>query len=207
MTSNLLVKVCGMREAENIRQVEALGIDYMGFIFYPKSPRYVAERPEYLPVSCKRIGVFVNAEEDFIEQKISEFCLDGIQLHGSESAKQCRRLKDAFDGLVIKAVSIADEADVVKARIYTDACDALLFDTPCTGYGGSGKGFDLNLLTDADFSACPFFLSGGIGLDSLGALNRFHHPNWTGIDINSRFELSPGLKSPELISRFLKGID
>lgn len=195
-----------MREAENIRQVEALGIDYMGFIFYPKSPRYVAERPEYLPVSCKRIGVFVNAEEDFIEQKISEFCLDGIQLHGSESAEQCRRLKDTFNGLVIKAISITGEADVVKARIYADTCDALLFDTQCATYGGSGKGFDLNLLTDADFSACPFFLSGGIGLDSLDALNRFHHPNWKGIDINSRFELSPSLKSPELISRFLKEI-
>ncbi len=201
----MMVKVCGMRDAENIREVEALGIDLMGFIFYDKSPRYVAQKPEYLPVACRRVGVFVNAEREYILEQVADFELDYIQLHGSESPEFCASLRG--DGArVIKAISIADESDIEQAKSYDGCCDLLLFDTKCSGYGGSGESFDWSIL-DSYKGATDFMLSGGIGVESGGELRGFYHPQLVGYDINSRFELEPALKDISLIKRFIEYVN
>ena len=196
------VKVCGMRMPNNITDVEALGIDWMGFIFYPPSPRYVAELPAYLPTTCKRVGVFVNSSLPEIEQCIEQFGLQTIQLHGNESPELCQALR--LKGMeVFKAFSIKCEEDVARTDSYIGSCDYLLFDTPCTEYGGSGRTFSWSLL-NAYQGSTPFLLSGGIGIEQLEALKTFHHPAWAGIDLNSRFESSPGVKMVELLKEFLE---
>jgi len=107
----MIIKVCGMREPENIRAIEQAGADWMGFIFFPQSARYVSHRPEYLPEQCHRIGVFVNESSENILLKAQEFGLHHIQLHGRETPEQCRKLKAAGLG-VIKVFSIAQESDL-----------------------------------------------------------------------------------------------
>ena len=131
----MIIKVCGMREPENIRAIEQAGADWMGFIFFPQSARHVSHRPEYLPEQCRRIGVFVNESSENILQKAQEFGLHHIQLHGRETPEQCRKLKAAGLG-VIKVFSIAQESDLQPAGCYEGVCDYFLFDTACSGYGG-----------------------------------------------------------------------
>jgi phosphoribosylanthranilate isomerase len=204
MTEGRLIKVCGMREADNIRQVESLGIDLMGFIFFSKSPRYVASMPDYLPVSARRVGVFVNAGIDDIAERAEEFHLDYIQLHGKEPKELCQALRSR--GLrVIKALSIAEPADLKAAESYADCCDYLLFDTKCKEYGGSGRRFDWSVLEGYTLNT-PFLLSGGIGPDSLEELSSFTHPQLAGYDLNSRFETEPGVKDVERLRKFIKEI-
>ncbi len=195
----MIVKVCGMRHADNIRQVEALGVDLMGFIFYPRSPRYACGKPAYLP-ACRRVGVFVNADEPAIIDTARCWGLWAVQMHGTESADMCRRLRDS--GLhVIKAFGIGSglPADLDE---YAGCCDMFLFDTACKEHGGSGRRFDWSVL-DGYQGDTPFLLSGGVSPDSVAELSRFAHPRWAGIDVNSAFELSPGLKDPVLLRRFL----
>ena len=141
----MIIKVCGMREPENIRAIEQAGADWMGFIFFPQSARYVSHRPEYLPEQCHRIGVFVNESSENILLKAQEFGLHHIQLHGRETPEQCRKLKATGLG-VIKVFSIAQESDLQSAGCYEGVCDYFLFDTACSGYGGSGKPFNWNIL-------------------------------------------------------------
>ncbi len=199
-----LVKVCGMREVENIRAVEALGIDMMGFILYPKSPRYVDALPEYLPTTLKRVGVFVNEAIEVVREKISTFGLDFVQLHGGESPEYCAMLRG--EGVkVIKAISVERVDDLAHAAQYESVCDMLLFDTKCKGYGGSGVQFDWSIL-EAYRGETPFLLSGGIGAESASSVAKFNHPRLVGYDINSRFELSPALKDATLIERFLEDL-
>ena len=126
----MIIKVCGMREPENIRAIEQAGADWMGFIFFPQSARYVSHRPEYLPEQCHRIGVFVNESSENILLKAQEFGLHHIQLHGRETPEQCRKLKAAGLG-VIKVFSIAQESDLQSAGCYEGVCDYFLFDTAC----------------------------------------------------------------------------
>lgn len=200
----MIVKVCGMREAENIRAVEQAGADWMGFIFFPRSARYVANRPTYLPARCKRVGVFVDESTRLILQKAKAFGLHYIQLHGKETPEQCRELK--AEGLgVIKVCSISGESDLPHAACYEQACDYLLFDTACPGYGGSGKSFNWNVL-HAYHGNTPFLLSGGINPGSLDELARFRHPRWAGIDLNSGFETAPACKDAASIHTFIKQI-
>ena len=141
----MIIKVCGMREPENIRAIEQAGADWMGFIFFPRSARYVSHRPEYLPEQCRRIGVFVNESTENILPKAQEFGLHDIQLHGRETPEQCRELKAAGQE-VIKVFSIACESDLQLTGRYEDSCDYFLFDTACPGYGGSGKTFNWDIL-------------------------------------------------------------
>lgn len=196
-----LVKVCGMRDADNIREVESLGVDMMGFIFFDKSPRNVTSVPSYLPVSAARVGVFVGSSDSFILSTVDRFGLSHVQLHGSESPEQCSFLRDA--GLkVIKAFSIAGPEDMGHVSDYADCCDMFLFDTKCPGAGGSGRRFDWSLL-DAYRGPVPFLLSGGIGPDALEQLMSFGHPYLAGYDLNSRFELAPALKDTAAIRDFL----
>lgn len=198
----MIVKVCGMREPENIRAVERAGADWMGFIFYARSPRCVAAPPSYLPAACRRVGVFVGECTDTIMQQAARFGLSHVQLHGRETAEECRRLRS--EGLtVIKAFSVKGIDDAQAATAYEDACDYFLFDTACTGYGGSGVSFDWNAL-HAYCGHTPFLLSGGLRPDSMEALARFHHPRWAGIDLNSGFETAPARKDAAALKTFIE---
>lgn len=201
-----LIKVCGMTEAENIRNVEQLGIDMIGFIFYPKSPRCLCEMPEYLPTHAKRVGVFVNESKENILMYADRFGLDFIQLHGNESPEYCHSLSSSGKFHIIKAFSVFLPKDLLVATAYQGICDYYLFDTKTPQYGGSGNQFDWNLLNCYN-CATPFLLSGGINSYSAKALKEFHHPRFAGIDINSRFETAPGVKNIERIRTFLKELN
>lgn len=202
--ASLIIKVCGMTEAENIRNVEQLDVDMIGFIFYPKSPRCLCEMPAYPPVHAKRVGVFVNENKDDILMYTDRFALDYIQLHGNESPEYCRSLCN--NGLhLIKAFSIAHPKDLAAVSAYKGLCDYYLFDTKTPQYGGSGNQFDWNLLLRYT-GMTPFLLSGGINPYSVKAIREFHHPKLAGIDINSRFETAPGKKDVERIGKFLQEI-
>lgn len=201
------IKVCGMRQSDNIRQVEALGIDIIGFIFWEASARYVAQKPDYLP-ACVRTGVFVNATPEYILSVVHDYGLSYIQLHGQESPEFCRNLCLALhqNGLssvqLIKAFSISTPEDLTPVRQYESQCRFLLFDTKTPLPGGSGKQFDWQILQHYS-GTLPFLLSGGIGPDDIKRLHEFHHPLCAGIDLNSRFEISPGVKDATLLKNFL----
>ncbi len=198
----MTIKVCGMTDAENIRQTEQLGVDMMGFIFYPKSPRCLYDIPEYLPQRAKRVGVFVNENKETVCIYADRFGLDYVQLHGNESPEYCRSL--CQQGLqLIKAFSIASPKDLSRMSAYEGICSYYLFDTKTEELGGSGKRFDWNLLTGYR-GLTPFLLSGGIGPDSTQALKKFHHYRMAGIDINSRFETAPGVKDVARIREFIR---
>ncbi len=203
----MIVKVCGMREAENIRAVEALGVDWMGFIFWEHSSRNVCQRPAYLPTRAKRVGVFVDAPLDVVCQHVEAFGLDVVQLHGSESPTYLRDLRNALAGdvLIVKAFSIATRDDLLQTSLYEGLADFFLFDTKAQLVGGNGRKFDWNVLAHYDGST-PFLLSGGIGPDDAARLSAFSHPRLAGIDLNSRFEISPALKNVELLKQFLYDI-
>ena len=201
----MIVKVCGMSDAVNIRLAEQLNIDWMGFIFYPPSPRYVERRPDYLPQRQRRVGVFVNADEAFILSRISLFGLQLLQLHGHETPQQCRALREISGLPLIKAFSVKSAADVAETRHYEGAADYFLFDTPTPGVGGSGQSFDHSLL-DHYTGATPFLLSGGLGPDSVSHILALRHPRMAGIDLNSRFETAPGIKSIHRLQQFLQSL-
>ena len=199
----MMVKVCGMREAENIREVEALGIDLMGFIFWPKSGRYVSERPAYLPTNCKRVGVFVDEDIETVKRITEDYALDFIQLHGHESRAYCAQLK----GLkLIKAFNIATTEEFKQTEPYTGIVDYFLFDTKGKSVGGNGEKFDWSVLSAYD-GETPFLLSGGIGPDDAGRVKTFRHPKCLGIDLNSRFEQAPGLKDINKLKDFLNALN
>lgn len=191
-----------MREAENIREVEALGIDLMGFIFWSKSKRYVSECPNYLPTRCKRVGVFVDADIQEVKQKVEEYGLNVIQLHGNESLDYCAQLKKYT---LIKAFNIATTDDLEATKPYEGIIDYFLFDTKAKMVGGNGTKFDWRILNDY-VGKTPFLLSGGIGPDDADSIKAFHHPQCIGIDLNSRFESLPALKDIKQLKAFIKKI-
>jgi len=188
-----------MRNAENIRKVEAMGIDLMGFIFWPKSKRYVSERPSYLPTNCKRVGVFVDEDIEQVKRIADEYELDFIQLHGQESPTYIRLLDNRK---IIKAFNIAATGDFALTEAYEGVADYFLFDTKGKSVGGNGEKFDWSLLSTYDGNT-PFLISGGIGPDDADLLKTFHHPRCIGIDLNSRFEITPGLKDIDDLRIFL----
>ena len=206
-----------MRDSENIRAVEALGVQWIGFIFWPNSLRYVAERPAYLPVKARRVGVFVDAPVEKIIQKVEEYAFDLLQLHGHETPQYITTLRSALatlpsqaEGdksiLIIKAFNIASAADFKAVANYEEVADYFLFDTKGRSVGGNGEKFDWTIL-DAYDGTTPFLLSGGIGPDDAGRIRSVNHPLLAGIDLNSRFELSPGLKDITSLCRFLSSLD
>jgi phosphoribosylanthranilate isomerase len=196
----MIIKVCGMRDAENIREVEALGIDLMGFIFWPKSSRYVNERPAYLPTQCKRVGVFVDEDVNTIKKLANDYALDYIQLHGSESPEYVQQLRN---WQVIKAFNIATTEDLEATKTYEGIVDYFLFDTKGKSVGGNGEKFDWSVL-EAYHGDTPFLLSGGIGPDDAERVRTFQHEKCIGIDLNSKFELSPALKDINKLQEFIK---
>lgn len=210
MLDKLLVKVCGMRDADNIREVEQTGIDLMGFIFWPKSSRYVSERPTYLPTHCKRVGVFVDEDIERVKQTAEAYALDYIQLHGHETVDEISRLKTALADIphtvtLIKAFNIATADDLRRTEDYEGVVDHFLFDTKGQSVGGNGEKFDWSVLRYYNGTA-TFLLSGGISPEDANRVNTFRHPKCIGIDVNSRFESSPGVKDVKTLRTFLEKV-
>lgn len=201
----MIIKVCGMRHPENISRLSQLAIDWMGFIFYEKSPRYIGiEKIKTESDSLKRVGVFVNAPYEQLLEKAAIYQLDFLQLHGNETPELCQALrKQGFS--VIKAFSVSSETDLEKTKEYENCTDFFLFDTKCAGYGGSGRQFDWSILSSYQ-GKTPFLLSGGIHPESAEAIKNFTHPQFTGIDLNSGFEIEPGLKDVGQLEVFLEKV-
>jgi len=193
----LRIKVCGMRTDANIREVANLGVDFMGFIFYEKSPRCAvpALSPrtlDQLPPSVLKVGVFVDETTATIRQRVVEYALDLVQLHGHESPAQCAELR-ATGILVIKSFSVGEEFDFAQTAPYVECCNYFLFDTKGPALGGNGTTFNWQLLASYNLSV-PYFLAGGLDLAHAHELQTLRLPGLFGIDLNSRFELSPGEK-------------
>ena len=201
-----------MRDAVNIRSVDNLGIDWMGFIFWPGSSRYVSKPLTYLPVRAKRVGVFVDEKPLNLLTCAARYRLDFIQLHGHESPAYIRNVRRALDtgirrGIrMIKAISVSGRDDIAAYKDYEDCVDYLLFDTKCPTVGGSGQQFDW-LVLDAYDGRLPFLLSGGIGPDDARRVRQFRPPRCIGIDLTPRFESAPAIKDINLLNRFLNEQD
>ena len=194
-----------MREPQNIRAIEEdIHPDMMGFIFWEDSKRYVATVPDYLP-QCTRVGVFVNPTAEYVIEKVKDFGLGAIQLHGGESVDFCRTIKKRTGLPIIKAFSVSDEADLADTAQYDGIATLFLFDTKCKCVGGSGEQFNWDILQHYKGNT-PFLLSGGIGPGDEEKVRRWHHPRWVGIDLNSRFESAPALKDTEKLLSFTKNI-
>jgi phosphoribosylanthranilate isomerase len=252
---SLKIKVCGMRETGNINQLIQLPIDYIGFIFYEKSARYVQSIPDLTTLkklsNLKKVGVFVNAEIDFVLKKIKEFDLDVVQLHGKETpqyikdlrlkhlqleieelkiyksllAIQASRLKqdaklnkigldlDAIeynlDNMrskiqieIWKVFSVDETFDFKETEAFNGFADKFLFDTKTPLHGGSGQKFDWEILRNYH-GQMPFFLSGGISIADTEGVKNIQHPQFWGLDLNSKFEISPALKDVRMLHKFL----
>ena len=202
----MIIKVCGMREPENIRAVEALGIDLMGFIFWKPSSRYVGAVPSYLPRNCQRAGVFVDAALQDILTAVKDFQLDVLQLHGHESPEAIMALKERLPSIrIVKSLAVMDAKDLALAATYEDVCDVFLFDTKGKLPGGNGMQFDWNVLRQYK-GRLPFLLSGGIGPGDERRIREFDVPGCIGIDLNSRFETAPGRKDAEALKTFIETV-
>lgn len=210
-----------MRDADNIRDISALGVDMIGLIFYPPSPRYVQQFssgagiiPDYAPDMGKtplRVGVFVDDMPQNIVTRVYNYKLDYIQLHGNEPRETLENLRATIGPdikpkiKIIKAISVSSAEDIKKYKEYVGAADLFLFDTKCKTVGGSGEQFDWQVLEQYD-GETPFLLSGGIGPDDAERVKSFHHPQCIGIDLNSKFEIEPALKDVEKLKDFLEKI-
>jgi len=203
----MMIKVCGIREKENMMAVAALRPGMMGFIFYPGSPRYMAgtllpENLAVLPVEIAKVGVFVDQEAEEIVTYAAAYSLNAVQLHGQEDATTCQSIRDR-GYIVIKAWGIHPGFNFKLVDDYAPCCDYFLFDTAAADkHGGTGKSFDWNILKGYG-GETPFLLSGGIGAEHVQAISALHHPAFAGIDVNSRFESSPGVKNISLLSAFM----
>ncbi len=196
------LKVCGMRDRTNIIEVAALMPGFIGFVFFPASPRYAGDCiMDDLSVEPIKTGVFVNSPVDEILAVSKQFGLGAVQLHGNESTNVCQTLKQA-GFVLIKAFSVSMVSDFNRCDEYAGCCDYFLFDTATEKHGGSGIQFDWFIL-DNYAGKLPFFLSGGISVADAGAIKRIQHPQLFGIDINSRFEIEPGIKDISLIKKFI----
>jgi phosphoribosylanthranilate isomerase len=197
-----------MRHPDNILRVAALQVNWMGFIFWPKSKRWLKpeERKQVMEkikdAPFRKVGVFVNALAGEMIDTAEECRLDYLQLHGDESPELCHTLrKQGFR--VIKAFAVATPEDLEQTAAYEGRADYFLFDTKCESRGGSGKSFDWSVLK-ACKGTTPFLLSGGIHPGSLSAIRRFHHPRLAGVDLNSGFETAPGLKDTDKLAAFVR---
>ena len=197
------LKVCGMKYAENIKLISELRPDFMGFIFYNNSKRYIDIN--YIPTinkNIKKVGVFVDPEIEYINKMVNKYKLDFVQLHGNEKPEFISKINEIK---IIKAFPIDANFDFNALKNYL-SCDYFLFDTSDKLPGGNGISFDWNILSDYKINK-PFFLSGGIGIKSLKNLKIFLNSviskNCVAVDINSQFEIDYGIKDFELIKNFI----
>lgn len=196
-----------MRDPSNIIDVLALRPDYMGFIFYKDSPRYVGEEFEMpvLPSSIQKVGVFVNEQTDQIVRKVSDYRLDLVQLHGNETVDQCKKLKDA--GIeIVKAFSVDENFNFEAVDPYKNYVRFFLFDTKGKYYGGNASTFDWSLLRKYDQSV-PFFLSGGISSENVKDTKQFSNLNIYALDVNSGVEVVPAFKDVQKIKQLQQTIN
>ena len=206
------VKVCGMTLPEQLEQLGGLGVTFAGFIFYPKSPRYVFKGLTTSQIrkenNVNKVGVFVNASIEEVLHMVDECRLHMVQLHGDETPKYCEKIADYVS--VVKAFRISETDNIEwMIRPYMDVCDMFMFDTMGAGYGGTGKKFDWNMLKGSSIGK-PFFLSGGIQPEDTEALKEFAQEPVAramfAVDINSKFETSPGVKDMKKVETFIKEI-
>lgn len=208
------IKVCGMTSAEQVLQLDEMGVEFAGFIFYPKSPRYVyrfmprAEIKKIKGKGINKVGVFVNAPIEEVLQTVDDCGLYLVQLHGDETPKYCEKIADYVT--VVKAFRLREEDNVLwKVKDYNDIADMFLFDTEGAGYGGTGRKFDWNVLKGLNIGK-PFFLSGGIEPSDTDKLKDFSKEpvakDLFSIDVNSKFEISPGIKDMEALSSFIQSV-
>jgi phosphoribosylanthranilate isomerase len=204
------LKICGMKEPANILEVARLEPDYLGFIFYKGSKRYVdGLTPAFvkdLPSSIKRVGVFVNEDLTKVAELAELYGLDAVQLHGEESAVYCVELQNllAQNGTqLIKAFGIDEEFNFALLEVYENTVDFFLFDTKTPQHGGSGRTFQWSVLANYKLDK-PYFLSGGIGNEHVSDLQQVGDPRLFAIDVNSKFELAPGIKDIEKLNDFKK---
>ena len=204
------IKVCGMRDSSNIATLCTVPINYIGFIFYAKSGRFVGEDFDTLisrsiPSHIKKVGVFVNASETYINSKIERYNLDCIQLHGDESPDFCKTFANKTIE-IIKTFGIDESFDFDKLLDYETLCDYFLFDTKTPLHGGAGRKFDWTILQKYKGSK-PFFLSGGITIDDVDTIKSIKGLPVLCIDINSKFEISEAFKDIEKVKLFLSTLN
>lgn len=206
-SDQLAIKVCGMKFAENIEAVASLEPDFMGFIFYEKSGRFVGDELDgvqlrSLPAELRKVGVFVDATVEFVRQQVNVFSLDYVQLHGQETPAYCAALqKHGISS--IKAFSVADELDQAALAPYVPHCAYFLFDTKGPLPGGNGIPFNWQALSNYALPV-PYFLSGGLALKHAAVLNSLCLPGLYGVDLNSCFETAPGQKDVALLGQMFQ---
>jgi phosphoribosylanthranilate isomerase len=203
---SLKLKVCGMRDPENLEQLVSLGPDYIGFIFYGPSKRFVGdldpELTKQIPAGIKATGVFVDESLEEVVRLSQRYDLKALQLHGKESPEYCMFLKQHLSDIeVIKAFGVNDQFTFGVLEAYRAVVDYFLFDTQTADHGGSGKTFDWTLLQNYQLQV-PYFLSGGIGLEELQMIKAIADPRLHAVDVNSRFETAPAMKNIELLTTF-----
>ncbi|HAP68122.1 MAG TPA: N-(5'-phosphoribosyl)anthranilate isomerase [Flavobacteriales bacterium] len=199
----MIVKICGLVEAENLSEADLLGVQFLGRIFHAPSPRDVANRAA-ANTDTAQVGVFVNATTPLIMKMVEKHGFSTVQLHGSESINQLKELK--AKGLkIIKAISVGETLPTSSVEEYVPHCDYFLFDTKGKNAGGNGVLFNWDLLKEYS-QTTPFLLSGGIGPVNAEQIKRISHTAFAGVDLNSGFEISPGIKNIELLKAFLHEI-
>jgi len=207
------IKVCGMTDTDQVRQLNDFGVEFCGFIFYPKSPRYIfkhvpAGEIKKIRGNINKVGVFVNAYADDILKTVDDCGLYLVQLHGDETPRDCEKISSYIT--TIKAFRLTDSDNILwKIKDYQDVVDMFLFDTEGAGYGGTGKKFNWDMLKGLDIKK-PFFLSGGIQPEDTEKLKEFSNDTVAkdlfSLDINSKFEISPGIKDMDKIKKFVSSI-
>ncbi len=203
------IKVCGNTRLSQVYDLDEIGIEFAGFIFYHKSPRYVVgrigeEELKKAKLKINKVGVFVNAGYDEVMRQVEQYGLHMVQLHGDESPRLCERISEQVPTIKVFRIKEGDNIDW-KVREYRNVSDLFLFDTDWFNYGGSGKKFDWHILDEAHINK-PFLLSGGIGIEDMNSLRAFaaggHGENLFAVDVNSKLESSPGVKDMEKVRRF-----
>lgn len=203
------IKICGLNNYLNMKEVEQLNPDMMGLIFYAKSPRFIMNASNLEEIknlqSIPKTGVFVNEDLKIVEQMVNEFKLKFVQLHGDEDEEYIKQLGKNIK--IIKAIKIKDKEDISTAAKYNGTCDYLLFDTATNNIGGSGTKFNWNWLNEYT-GETSFLLAGGISIDDVTEIKKLknNHEQFAGVDLNSRFEVSPGLKNIKLLKEFISCI-
>ncbi len=204
------IKVCGITQVDQLKQLDELGVDYAGLIFFRQSARYMLDKfktkdVQNLDLGLQKAGVFVNASEEEINTQVELYGLDLVQLHGDETPAFCKHISNTVS--VIKAFRITkyNEQNIDwMVKPYEDVCDYYLFDTNRKGaYGGTGEKFDWKILNNNVINK-PFFLSGGIGLADVEKVKAFHHPFLYAVDINSMIEVAPGVKDMDQVKMFVE---
>tara|TARA_Y200000002_G_scaffold255856_1_gene212264 strand:+ start:1642 stop:2259 length:618 start_codon:yes stop_codon:yes gene_type:complete len=197
------VKVCGLNNKSDLLTMSKLKVDFFGFIFYKKSPRYFFDYPLDIDKDLNSVGVFVNESLKKISEIVETLSLNYVQLHGNEDVKYCKQIQKKCK--VIKVFRVEKEINIDLIKKFYDCCDIILFDTFTKKYGGSGKKFDWDILIKNEIKK-NFILSGGIDFDDIEKIKYLKEKNsfFYGIDLNSRFEIEPGKKNNNKIEKFLK---